>query len=92
LEFFEIVRIYHFFEEFEIPFNDGILLKKDIIRAIDDQAVPSILSIKVVNEMFDALEGSSKKDQMNFPTFCTLFRLYRFFKKYSKEHKGVLSL
>jgi len=25
LEFFEVARIFHFFEEFEVPFNDGVL-------------------------------------------------------------------
>jgi len=79
LEFFEVVRIFHFFEEFEVPFNDGILLKKDILRAIDDHAMPSTLTPLVVSSMFNSIE----KDSMTFPIFTTLFRLYRFFHKYS---------
>lgn len=34
--FFEIARVYYFFQEFNIPFDDGLLLKKDMIRAIND--------------------------------------------------------
>lgn len=36
LEFAEVARYYYFFEEFEVPFNDGVIEMKDIMRAIDD--------------------------------------------------------
>jgi len=30
--FLEIIRVFYFFSDYEIPFNNGLLMKKDIIR------------------------------------------------------------
>jgi hypothetical protein len=46
--FFEIARVYYFFQEFNIPFDDGLLMKKDMMRAINDQMVPHDISPLVV--------------------------------------------
>jgi len=31
-QFFEIIRVFYFFSDYEIPFNNGMLAKKDILR------------------------------------------------------------
>lgn len=36
LSFLEIARIYYFFSNFDIPFSDGQLTKKDLLRAVTD--------------------------------------------------------
>lgn len=57
MEFAEIARYYYFFEEFEVPFNDGVIEMKDVLRAIDDQAVPTALNPRAVLYLFSCVDN-----------------------------------
>jgi len=53
--FYKITRIFYIFAKFEIPFVDGYLEKKDVMRALDHQTVPSNISPNQVDVMFDGV-------------------------------------
>lgn len=87
IEWAEVIRYYYFFEEFEVPFNDGQLQLKDILRAIDDQSVPTQLNPATCKDMF-AVVG---KPYITFPQFAGLQRIHRFMMKYDEENPGYLN-
>jgi hypothetical protein len=39
-----VAHLYYYFTEFELPFVDTSINKKDVIRAIDEGALPTTLN------------------------------------------------
>lgn len=44
IEFVEVAHLYYYFVEFELPFNDGVMDRKDVIRAIEEGSLPTTLT------------------------------------------------
>jgi len=40
-----VAHLYYYYVEFEVPFRDGNINKKDIIRAIEEGSLPTTLSV-----------------------------------------------
>jgi len=54
MDFLQIARIYYYFSEYEVPFVDGVLEKKDLVRAINDQVTPTFFTPSLVDTLFNA--------------------------------------
>jgi len=39
-----VAHLFYYFTEFSLPFDDGVIGKKDVLRAIDSGALPTTLS------------------------------------------------
>jgi len=91
--FFEISRIYYFFQEFNIPFDDGYLQKKDMLRAINEQNVPQEITPFVVNVFFEAIANPDQPNErnMNFQSFAALFNIFRKFVRHAETNEAGLT-
>jgi len=49
------------------------------------------LSPRSVRSMFASIEGTNVNNSMTFGIFAALFRLFRFFSKYSIEKAAILN-
>lgn len=88
LEFLLVAHLYYYFSEFEIPFKNGMIIKKDVIRAIDEYVLPTTLSAADVNaiyaEQFDNVG-------FDFKAFGGALYSYRLFMRFSSDTPGALS-
>jgi len=44
VDFVGVAHLFYYFTEFSLPFDDGIINRKDVLRAIDEGVLPSTLS------------------------------------------------
>ena len=44
LEFIQVSHIYYYFNQFDMPYNDGQISKLDFLRVIDEQSLPTSLN------------------------------------------------
>jgi hypothetical protein len=44
IEFIGVAHLYYYFVEFEVPFNNGLMDRKDFIRGIEEGSLPTTFS------------------------------------------------
>lgn len=44
VEFVGVAHLFYYFTEFSLPFDDGMIGKKDVLRAIDEGVLPTTLN------------------------------------------------
>ena len=64
--------MYFYFSAFELPFLDGYLNRKDVLRAIENQQLASSLTPNVVNSIFD----NDDKMNIDFMHFSSIMYIY----------------
>lgn len=84
-QYLEYAHVYYSFIAFEIPYFDGLLMKKDFVRAIDYQELPTTMN----HYLIDAIFGDQQSLQLK--EFGCVLILYRTFKRFAKEQKYFLN-
>lgn len=95
LDFFsfaKIAYIYYYFNEFELPYQEESISKRALIQGIEDQILPSSVTVEFVNQVFYALDPDNngfnlKLDFSGYASVNHLFALYRKFSETSKNGK-----
>lgn len=85
VQFVGIAHLFYYFTEFSLPFDDGIINRKDVMRAIDEGVLPTTLTPKQVIDMFEGLE------EMPYRGFAGLLWAQRQFSRYDEDKNGFLS-
>lgn len=44
IEFVGVAHLYYYFTEFDLPFNDSKIDRKDVIRALEEGSLPTTLT------------------------------------------------
>ena len=97
LDFFsfaKIAYIYYYFNEFELPFQEEYLTKKALIQGIEDQILPTSVTVEFVNQIYFTLDPKNNgfKAKLDFAGYASVNHLYRIYKKYgNKDKNGVVS-
>jgi hypothetical protein len=72
-QFIGVAQIYNYFQDYELPYSDGIVEPEDFIRAVQDANMPPIYNSLVVNKLFIDMEG------MDFFSLCQTIWSYRMY-------------
>jgi len=52
LEFLGPAHLHYYFAEFEFPFVNALIGKKDVLRSVEDSVLPNNITPNQVKEMF----------------------------------------
>ena len=83
LQYLEISHLYYYFHEFDIPFNGEAISKKQVLKAIENEVLPSSLTPRVINHIFEDSE------ELEFPAFASLLFWYGKFSEKTKQYLNV---
>lgn len=94
LDFFSFIKIayiYYYFNEFELPFQEEYISKKALIRGIEDQILPTSVSVEFAHKIFFALdpENNGNRLRLNFAGYASVNHLYRQFRKHAEKGKRL---
>ena len=78
MDFIRTSYIYYYFYAFQIPYENGLVKKSDMIRAVDYQIVSVGLNNAVINQIF------GEATELNLKTFSCSLIIYQWFRKFSK--------
>ena len=98
LDFFsfaKIAYIYYYFNEFELPFQEEYITKKALLKGIEDQILPSSVTVEMANQIYYAIdtENNGFKGKLDFAGYASVTHLFRIYKKNSelKNNKRTFS-
>ena len=88
LDFFsfaKIAYIYYYFNEFEVPFQEEYITKKALLKGIEDQILPSSVTVEMANQIYYAIDTQNNgfKGKLDFAGYASVTHLYRIYKKNS---------
>ena len=63
-QFIGVAQIYNYFQDYELPYSDGIVEPEDFVRAVQDANMPPIYNSLVVNKLFIDMEQITKNMQV----------------------------
>ena len=78
-------HVYHYFSNFEMPFVEGYLRKKDVLRAVESQLLANQITEQIVNVMFEQV------DSMDFIQFAAQMWIYALYTRYRVPTEPGLS-
>ena len=89
LDFFsfaKIAYIYYYFNEFELPFQEEYITKKALLKGIEDQILPSSVTVEMANQIYYAIdtENNGFKGKLDFTGYASVTHLFRIYKKNSE--------
>jgi len=85
VDFLGVAHLYYYFTEFSLPFDDGAIDKKDVLRSVDQGVLPTTLTQKQINEMFDGFE------ELPYRGFAGLLWAQRWFSRTdAAEENGLI--
>lgn len=76
-DFIYISHLFYYFSAFELPFLDGYLNRKDILRAIENQQLASSLTPSIIDDIFE-----SDKQDIDFMHFTSVMYVHQLFQRY----------
>lgn len=85
-EFVGVAHLFYYFTEFSLPFDDGIIGKRDVLRGIDEGVLPTTLSPLQISDMFEGL------DELPYRGFAGLLWAQRCFMKQDADGDRRLGL
>ena len=85
-QYLEYAHVYYYFVPFELPYASGQLTKKDIMRAIDYQLLPSCLNNFQIDQIF------GDQHSLSLQQVVISLVLYRTFRRYARHNKLYLGL
>lgn len=68
-----MAQIYNYFQDYELPYSDGVVEPEDFIRAVQDANMPPIYNSMVVKKLFVDMEA------MDFFSLCQTIWSYRMY-------------
>jgi hypothetical protein len=94
LDFFSfasIAYIYYYFNEFELPFQEEYIMKKALLKGIEDQILPTSITVEMVNQIYYSIdpENNGFKGKLDFAAYASITHLFYLYKKYADNVKGV---
>ncbi len=74
-QFLGVAQIYNYFQDYELPYNDGIVEPEAFIRAVQDGSMPQIYNSLVIKKLFIDMDG------LDFFSLCQTVWSYRMYIK-----------
>ena len=91
LDFFsfsKIAYLYYYFNEFLAPYQQESLTKSVFIKGIEDQILPTSISVEWINQIFYFLdpENNGYNVRLEFASFAGILHCLRIYKKSLEKH------
>ena len=93
LDFFSFAKIaylYYYFNEFELPFQSENLTRKVLLNAIEDQVMPTSITVEWANRIFYSLdpENNGNKLKLDFSGFAGIVHCLRLYNEFAEKRKS----
>jgi len=93
LDFFSFAKIaylYYYFNEFGLPFQEESLTKKALLLAIEDQVMPTSITVEWVQRIFYELDpdNNGNKLKLSFGGFAGLIHCFQLYNSFAEKRKS----